>query len=77
MRLNELKAHELLPMIRRKEVSVEEVVAAILHRISAIDSKIRAYITVAGEEALKRPRRLTQGLQEANLQGLLKGFLLR
>lgn len=74
LRLNELKAHELLPMIRRKEVSVEEVVAAILHRISAIDSKIRAYITVAGEEALKKAKeadaRLAGGEPARPLEGL-------
>lgn len=74
MRLNELKAHELLPMIRRKEVTVEEAVTETLHRIAAVDGTIQAYITVAGEQALRRAKeadaRLAKGEPARPLEGL-------
>jgi aspartyl-tRNA(Asn)/glutamyl-tRNA(Gln) amidotransferase subunit A len=74
LRLSELKAHELLPMIRRKEVTVEEAVTETLHRIAAQDGTIRAYITVASEEALRKAKeadaRLAKGEPARMLQGL-------
>jgi aspartyl-tRNA(Asn)/glutamyl-tRNA(Gln) amidotransferase subunit A len=74
LRPNELKAHELLPMIRRKEVTVEEAVTETLHRIAAIDGTIQAYITVAGEQALGKAKeadaRLAKGEPARPLEGL-------
>ena len=74
MRLNELKAHELLPMIRRQEVTVEEAVTETLDRIAAIDGTIRAYITVARKHALQKAKdadaRLAKGEPPRPLEGL-------
>ena len=74
MRLNELKAHELLPMISRQEVTVEEAVTCVLDRISAIDGTIQAYITVTCEHALRKAReadaRLAKGEPARPLEGL-------
>ena len=44
-------AHELGARMRRRELSPVEVVEAYLGRIEEIDSKVRAYITVCGDEA--------------------------
>jgi aspartyl-tRNA(Asn)/glutamyl-tRNA(Gln) amidotransferase subunit A len=74
LRPNELKAHELLPMIRRKEVTVEEAVTETLRRIAAVDGTIQAYITVAGEQALGKAKeadaRLAKGEPARPLEGL-------
>ncbi len=74
LRLNELKAHELLPLIRRHEVTVEEAVTETLDRIAALDGTIQAYITVAREHALQRAKeadaRLAKGEPPRPLEGL-------
>ncbi len=74
MKLNELRAHELLPMIERQEVTVEEAVTETLDRIAAIDGIIKAYITVTGERALQRAKeadaRLRKGEPPRPLEGL-------
>ena len=49
-----LSAHELSEMYKNKEVTVPEVVKAYLEKIKAIDSDIKAYITICEESALKR-----------------------
>ena len=74
MRLNELKAHELLPMIRRHEVTVEEAVICVLDRLAAMDGMIQAYITVNREHALRKAKeadiRLAKGEPTRPLEGI-------
>ena len=74
MKLSELGAFELLPMIKRKEVSVEEATVGILNKIKAVDRDIQAYITVTNEHALQRAKeadlRLNEGKPPRPLEGL-------
>ena len=52
MKLYDLTIHELHGRLMKKEVSSIEATKACLERIEAVDPKVRAFITVTGEEAL-------------------------
>lgn len=52
----ELPAHELYKLIRRKEVSVEEVVLSQFNRIEKVEEKIKAFLTLYKEDALDEAR---------------------
>lgn len=54
MELYKKKVHELQSMLRKKEVTSEEITKAYLERIETADKKVQAYITVAGDTALKK-----------------------
>jgi aspartyl-tRNA(Asn)/glutamyl-tRNA(Gln) amidotransferase subunit A len=56
MKLHELTIHEAHELLRKKEISAEELTRAVLDRIAAIDAKIDAYLTVAGDSALEQAR---------------------
>ncbi len=51
--LIDLTIWELSTLLRKKEVSSKEVTEAYLERIDAVDQKVKAYITVTAEGALK------------------------
>ena len=52
MHLHTLSVHRLGELLGRREVSSEEVTRACLERISQVEDKIKAFITVIEEEAL-------------------------
>ena len=54
--LHELTIHEAWELMAGGSCSSEEIVRAILKRISAVDSKINAYLTVDAESALAQAR---------------------
>ena len=62
----ELTALELGAAIKKGEVSVVEAVQAALEAISAQDRTLNAFITVAGEQALDRAKRLQAGMKDAS-----------
>ena len=51
--LVDLTIWELSTLLRKKEVSSKEVTEAYLERIEAVDPKVKAYITVTADQALK------------------------
>jgi aspartyl-tRNA(Asn)/glutamyl-tRNA(Gln) amidotransferase subunit A len=53
MELYELTIHELHALLKSGEVSSVEATRAMLGRIDAVEDKVRAFITVTPEEALK------------------------
>jgi aspartyl-tRNA(Asn)/glutamyl-tRNA(Gln) amidotransferase subunit A len=53
MELYELTIHELHGKLKKREVSSVEATQACLDRIGAVDGKVRAFITITPEEALK------------------------
>ena len=65
MTLTELTALELGAAIKRGEVSVAEAVQAALDRIDAQNPALNAYITVTGQRALDRAKRLQAGVKDA------------
>ncbi|HIV19247.1 MAG TPA: Asp-tRNA(Asn)/Glu-tRNA(Gln) amidotransferase subunit GatA [Candidatus Merdivicinus intestinigallinarum] len=54
MELYQLTAEQLSAMLAKKECSSEELTRSVLKRIEQKDGEIGAYLTVCGEEALKK-----------------------
>ena len=52
--LYELTAHEAQASLSKRQVSARELTQAVLDRIEAVDSRVRAYLSVTGELALKQ-----------------------
>ncbi|RII01047.1 Asp-tRNA(Asn)/Glu-tRNA(Gln) amidotransferase subunit GatA [candidate division NPL-UPA2 bacterium Unc8] len=74
MELAELAAHEIHCLLKKKEVSVVEVVDAVLTRIDEVDDNIGAFITVNGEgaqrEALRIDQEISRGREILPLTGI-------
>jgi aspartyl-tRNA(Asn)/glutamyl-tRNA(Gln) amidotransferase subunit A len=74
MELYSMTAHQLRDLLRRREVSAVDIVRSVLDRIDRIDGKIRAYITVTGDLALKAAQevdgRLAAGEELPDLAGI-------
>ncbi|OQY09026.1 MAG: aspartyl/glutamyl-tRNA amidotransferase subunit A [Desulfobacteraceae bacterium 4572_187] len=56
MKLHELTIHKAHELLKQKEISSVELTRAVLDRIEAVDDKVGAYITVAGDTAMKQAR---------------------
>ncbi len=56
MNLHYMTAHRLSRMLSSKEVSAEELCRSALNRIEKTDDKLKAFITVTGEQALEQAR---------------------
>ncbi|MBN1930821.1 MAG: Asp-tRNA(Asn)/Glu-tRNA(Gln) amidotransferase subunit GatA [Desulfobacterales bacterium] len=70
MKLHELtiqKAHELL---KQKEISSQELTQAVLNRIEAVDAKVGAYISVAGEMAVDQSKLADKAISAGNISSL-------
>jgi aspartyl-tRNA(Asn)/glutamyl-tRNA(Gln) amidotransferase subunit A len=50
--LSYLTIHEAADLLRRREVSSRELTQASLDRITAVDERVRAFLTVTGDQAL-------------------------
>ena len=60
--LHELSASEIRKRIAERALSAEEVAKAHLERIAAVEPKVDAFLTLLGERALDRARRLDREL---------------
>ncbi len=60
MELYEYSAHELSKMLSEKKCSSEELTKSVLDRAAATEEKVGAYLTVCGEEALKKAREVDE-----------------
>ncbi len=74
MDLNLFTAHELLELIKNKEVKVEEVVNSHFKRIKDVDSKLGAYLYLAEEEAYNKARELDGKIEAGKAIGNLAGI---
>ncbi len=63
MELYNLTIHELHSMLRKGEVTSRAVTESVLNRIAAVDSRVKAYLTVAAEEALHQAELADQALR--------------
>lgn len=52
MELHSQPAHKLRDMLQKKEISSVELTKSVLNRIAQVESKIGAFVTVTGDEAL-------------------------
>lgn len=60
MELYQLTAEKLSAMLANKECTSEELTQSVLRRIEAKEPEIKAYLTVCGEEALKKAKEVDQ-----------------
>lgn len=70
MNLHELTITEAHRLLKQKEIASQELTRAVLNRIEAVDQKVDAYITVAGEMAMEDARRADQAISQGKLSPL-------
>ncbi len=74
MDLTALTLHELADKLRKKEVSSIELTEAFLKRISLVEDKVRAFVTISDDEARKAAKesdaRLAKGANLTPLTGV-------
>ncbi len=75
MKLYELTIHEASELLATKQITSRELTESLLARISEIDPKVSAYITVAGEAALSQAD-AADNLIAAGRKGPLTGIPL-
>ncbi len=54
MKLHELTIHEASGLLKKKEISSQELTKAVLDRIGSVEKKVEAYITIDAETAVKQ-----------------------
>jgi aspartyl-tRNA(Asn)/glutamyl-tRNA(Gln) amidotransferase subunit A len=72
--LHDLSALELGTLLRKRTVSVVEIVQIMLERIRAVNPRVNAYITVMADEALSAARRCDAELAAGEDRGPLHGI---
>ncbi len=54
MNLYEMTAHELAELMKKKETSAVEIVKSVMERVKDVEGEVCGYITLQGEDALKK-----------------------
>jgi len=67
-------AHELHDLLVNREISALELNLAVLDRITAVDGKVKAYVTITGERALEQARSVDKALKNGETIGPLAGI---
>jgi aspartyl-tRNA(Asn)/glutamyl-tRNA(Gln) amidotransferase subunit A len=75
MRLYELTIYEARRLLKKKEITSEELTRSVLDRISHIDGNINAYITVEPKSVIAQARLADQEIAKGNI-GPLTGIPL-
>ena len=70
MELYELTIHEAHDLLKKKDVSSVELTRAVLDRVGTLDGKVGAYITVAGEQALRQAGAADRAITEGSITPL-------
>lgn len=68
MELNTLTAHELIDLLRNKQIDSDEIINSLEKRIKEIDTKIKAYVRLNGPNELNEHNELNEKI------GILKGI---
>ncbi len=74
MQLNELKVVEFIEMVRKKKISVEQVINDIFLHIDRIDQKLNAYLSTNKEGALQEARKIDRMVKEGEKLPPLAGL---
>lgn len=74
MELYQKTAHELSDMLRRREVSSEELTRSVMNRIMEAEPKVQAYVTVMGDDAMKMAREADKAIASGTAQSALAGI---
>lgn len=72
--LKDLRATSLQKLLTAREIRAEEIVSAVLSRVSELDGQLNAYITVTGEAALKQAREVDQAIARGENVPFLAGI---
>ena len=72
-KLHELTAKQIVEKIRDKEITAEECVSSIFERISEVEDKVHAFITLVENEALKKARQIDEKVLKGESLGRLAG----
>jgi len=70
MKLHKLTIQEAHELLRKKEISSQDLTRAILDRINAVDEAVGAYITVDGEMAMAQAKIADKEISEGNIRPL-------
>ena len=70
MQLYELTIHEAHTLLKKKEISSEELTRSVLERIDALDEKLGAYITITADTALEQARQADREISKGRCQPL-------
>ena len=75
MNLYELTIHQAHDLLRKKEVTSEEITRAVLERIDAIENRVGAFLTISAEQAIEQARRADDAIRKGHC-GPLNGIPL-
>ena len=76
MELFEYTASQLSGMLREKKISAMELTQSVLDRIEAVDDRVKAYLTVTGEEAKQQAAQVDELLAKGEELSPLAGIPL-
>ncbi|MCG2675734.1 aspartyl/glutamyl-tRNA amidotransferase subunit A [bacterium] len=74
MKLNELTAYEISKLIRKGEVSSEEVTKSVFERIEKVEKKVGSFVTLMKEGALKQARIVDEKIKKKEKISPLAGI---
>ena len=70
MKLYELTIHEASGLLKKREISSQELTRAVLDRIESVEENVGAYITVAAETAIKQAELADKEISRGNISPL-------
>ena len=70
MKLYELTIQEAHRLLRKKEISSQDLTRAVLDRINAVDEAVGAYITVDGEMAMAQAKIADNAISDGDIKPL-------
>jgi aspartyl-tRNA(Asn)/glutamyl-tRNA(Gln) amidotransferase subunit A len=70
MQLHELTVHELHERLKNRDISSVEATKAVLSRIDAVDDRVRSFVTVCREEALRQAEEADRRIAFGNIRPL-------
>lgn len=73
MTLHKLTAHEAHELLIKKEVSSVELTQAVLDRIDAVEGRVKAFVSVTGDEALAKAKEVDARIKAGEAIGPLAG----
>lgn len=74
MELTAMPAHRLQKLMRRREISAEELALAVFNRIDEVEDKVKAYITLTRDKALTTAREVDRLRAAGEYLGPLAGI---
>lgn len=74
MELHELTVHEMSDLLRDKKASAVEITKSFLDRIEKIDSKVGSYLSVLGEDAIKKATKAQEQIDKGETKSRLTGI---